>query len=168
MEYPSAMTQGPASQDPDDSEGPPSGDPPDTAQKWTPVSLPRALAVFLLVVCGGIVALLALSVLVVYLIGLAARRAGVPELSVTIAFLSLLAILVIGYVGASLGSEVQAFGRRVILAIEGAGERVADEMDDSTAAIVETIEELPAVVVDPKLAARAPGGPTNRARRSLR
>ena len=163
------MTQGSAPQPPDDdTEEPPEDERPGSAQKLAPPGLPRLLGVFLLVFGGGLVALLAVSVLVVYLIGLTARRVGVPELEVTVTFLSLLAILVVGYVGASLGAELQALGRRFGDSLEAAGERVADEVDESTAALVETIEELPAVIVDPRLASRPPERPANRARRGPR
>jgi hypothetical protein len=68
----------------------------------------------------------------------------------------------------SLEFKVEALRRHVGEAIDGAGERFADEVGGSTAALVETIEELPAVIVDPRLAARPPSSPANRPRRGPR
>jgi hypothetical protein len=145
-----------------DEPGPESGE----AKRPTGLTFARAVALFLLVVVGALVVLVLGSVLVIYATATAARRFGLPELHVTVVFLALLAILVVGYLGVNIAVAIRSHSEETTTAIEGASERIVDELEEATGAVVGALDELPAVVVDPRLGGRdPPAGPGRRPRR---
>jgi hypothetical protein len=115
------------------------------------------------------------SVLVVYTTGLVGRWLGLPQLPLMLAFLGLLALLVIGWVGIDISSKVAETGMKMARAMEREGDKIVEGINDSTGEIVDMISELPAVVVEPRpqprgrsIVIEAPGGDGGRRKPSRR
>lgn len=152
----------PANKQTDDDEGPgPDSESPDAAA----LSLPALLGRFLLLFLLGLVALLLVSLLVVYVTGLAARRFGLPELPVLLTVLGLLAILVIALAGGHIAGQILRLGRTLESTIEDAGERIAVEVNESTEDLAERLGEVPVLMVEPPKGASPGGKPAGRSRR---
>jgi hypothetical protein len=120
---------------------------------------------FLLVLVVALVVLLLVSLLAVYVTALAARRFGLPELHVMLAFLALLAVVVVGYMGvriASLLERLHAAQRDMRATIIDTSDRIADELSTGAENLVDALDELPAVIVEPEVVRRGKLPPQRR------
>lgn len=109
---------------------------------------PVAAAAWLVLIGGvALVVLLCVSALVVYLTGLAARVFGVPELPVLLAFLGIVAIVVVGVL-------LGAVSRRIGFV----GERLALQVEVSASEVCGVVDALPVAVIAAGPAPRGRGG----------
>ena len=110
-------------------------------------------------------ALLFVSLLVVYVTGLAARRVGLPELPVLLTLLALCAILVVALVGGHIAGQIMRVGATLESTIEEAGERIAVEVGESTEDLAERLGEVPVLMVEPRRGVSPGAKPARRSRR---
>ena len=122
------------------------------------------VAMALIIVLVGLALLMLGSVLVVYATGAAARRLGLPELHVMIAFLGLLALLSAVLLVSQLASAIAEASRTISSEIADAGRTVADEMNGCAADFTRTVEDLPCLIVNPEMLA-TPGRTSRKAPR---
>jgi len=83
----------------------------------------------------------------------------VPQLHLMLAFLGLFATLVVAFVGSRIACEIDDAGKRIESAVEDTGEQIEAAVDASALNVVNTVREIPTVVIDA-------GFGSNRGRRS--